>query len=39
MQLDVLRTRGLCTVEEYEKARSLLIRETQMLSGLCDSPV
>jgi len=37
-QLDVLRIRGLCTAEEYESARVLLIRVTQMLSRLCGAP-
>jgi len=37
-QLDVLRIRGLCTAEEYEQARVLLIRVAEMLSRLCGSP-
>lgn len=37
-QLDILRIRRLCTPEEYERGRTLLIRVAQMLSRLCGSP-
>jgi four helix bundle protein len=37
-QLDVLRIRGLCTAQEYQQARALLIRVAQMLSRLCGRP-
>ena len=37
-QLDVLRIRGLITVEQYQQARALLVRVAQMLSRLCGGP-
>ena len=37
-QLDVLRIRGLCTAQEYQQARALLVRVAQMLSRLCGRP-
>ncbi len=37
-QLDILHIRGLITTPQYEHARQLLVRVTQMLSRLCGSP-